>query len=334
MARDRGVYSVSRRIFCWTLVGVFVAPSIAIAQTSKVRRIGILEPGAEILDTPEWRRSQAEPLEKLGWVEGQNLLVERRYGRPEALQPLAEELVRAKVEIIVTSGTPATLAAMHATSTIPIVFRTAGDPVLLGLVASLARPGGNVTGYTEVVSEVNAKYLSVLKELLPRVQRIGVLWEAENPYVRATRGQFEHVCQSLGLVPFIVEIGAADEADGVIAQLVRQRAQVLLISSGLAWSYEQLEEAIGFATKHSLPTISDDSEIARHGALMTYGATWVEQHNRRAEYIDRILRGAKPADLPVRQPTNFELVINLKTAKALGLTIPKELLLRADEVIQ
>jgi putative tryptophan/tyrosine transport system substrate-binding protein len=336
MARGQRAYWLSRRIFCWTLAGVFVAPGIAIAQASKIRRIGVLEPGAPELDTPEWRRRQAEPLEKLGWVEGQNLLVERRYanGRPEALQPLAEELVRAKVEIIVTAGTPDTLAAMHATSTIPIVFRTAGNPVLLGLVASLARPGGNVTGYTEVVSEVTAKQLSVLKELLPRVQRIGVLWEAGNPYIRAIRGQFERVCQSLGLVPIIVEIGAADEADGVIAQLVRQRAQALVMSSGLGWEHDNLEGAIGVATKHSLPTMSDDSEIARAGALMTYGATWIEQHRRRAEYIDRILRGAKPADLPVQQPTNFELVINLKTAKALGLTIPKELLLRADEVIQ
>ena len=334
MAQDQR--ALSRRSFCWTLAGVFVAPSIAIAQTSKVRRIGILEPGLEIMDTPEWRRSQAEPLERLGWVEGQNLQIERRYdnGRPELLQALAEELVRAKVEIIVTSGTPATLAAMHATSTIPIVFRTAGDPVLLGLVASLARPGGNVTGYTEAVSEVTAKYLSMLKELLPRVQRIGVMWEAGNPYIRATRSQFQHVCESLGLVPIIVEIGAADEADGVIAQLVRQRAQALVMSSGLGWDYDRLEEAIRVATKHSLPTMSDDSEIARHGALMTYSAPWDEQHRRRAEYIDRILRGAKPADLPVQQPTKFELLINLKTAKALGLTIPKEFLLRADEVIQ
>src|SRR5215472_5261147 len=149
MARDRAAYLISRRRFCWASVGLLIAPGIAIAQTSKVRRIGVLEPGppGAGADTPEWRRSQAEPLEKLGWVEGQNLLVERRGARSEALQPLAEELVRAKVEIIVTAGTPATLAAMHATSTIPIVFRSAGDPVLTGLVASLARPGGNVTGF-------------------------------------------------------------------------------------------------------------------------------------------------------------------------------------------
>ena len=336
MARDQGASS-SRRGFCWSLAGVLVAPGIALAQTSKaVRRIGVLEPGAPELDTPEWRRSQAEPLEKLGWVEGQNLLVERRNAndRRDALQPLGEELVRAKVEIIVTAGTPATLAAMHATSTVPIVFRTAGDPVLVGLVASLARPGGNVTGYTEVDSEVTAKNLSVLKELVPRVQRIGVLLEAENPYLRATRDRFEHVCQSLGIVPIIVEIGAANEAAGVITQLVRQGAQALVMSSGIGWQTDKPLEAVGVATKHGLPTIGDDSGIARAGAVMAYSTTMVEQHRRRAEYIDKILRGAKPADLPVQQPTKFELVINLKTARALGLTIPKELLLRADEVIQ
>jgi putative ABC transport system substrate-binding protein len=332
MARDKGACS-TRRNFCWTLAGVLVAPSIAIAQASKVRRIGILEPGED--EHRVYARRAAEPLEKLGWVEGQNLLVEERYanGRFEALQSLAEELLRAKVEIIVTAGTPATLAAKRATSTIPIVFRTAGDPVLLGLVASLARPGGNVTGYSVAGPQVTAKYLSVLKELLPRVQRIGVMWEAGNPYTRATRDQFEHVCQSLGLVPIIVEVGAADEPDDVIAQLVRRRAQALVLSS-TSWDYDKVAEAAGIATKHSLPTISDDWETARHGALIAYSTTLAEQFRRRAEYIDRILRGAKPADLPVQQPTKFDLVINLKTAKALGVTIPKELLLRADEVIQ
>jgi len=334
MARDQRAYSCSRRSFCWTLIGVLVAPGIAIAQTSKVRRIGVLESGPPA--TPEEIRRVNEPLRQLGWVEGQNLLIERRYanGRPEALQSLAEELVRAKVEIIVTGGTPATLAAKRATTTIPILIRVAGDPVLLGLVVSLSRPGGNVTGYSDAAPEVTAKYLTVLKELLPRVQRIGVLSDAGNPYNRATRGQFERVCQSLGFVPIIVEVGAADEPDKVIAHLVRERVQALVIPDGLGWGNDKQLEAIGIATKHGLPTMSDESEIARHGALIAYSTTWAEQLRRRAEYIDRILRGANPADLPVQQPTKFELVINLKTARALGLTIPKELLLRADEVIQ
>jgi len=310
---------------------------MAIAQISKkvVRRIGVLDSGTP--DTPEFLWKQAEPLRELGWVEGKNLHVERRYdnGRFEALQSLAEELVRAQVEIIVTGGTAATLAAKRATTTIPIVFRAAGDPVLLGLVASLARPGGNVTGYSIATPEVTAKYLTLLKELLPGLQRVGMLWSAANPYYRATRGQYEHVCQSLGLAPVIVEVGAAGESSSAIMErLVQQSAQALVLPSD-SFMWDRRLEIVNAATKHGLPTMADDPDLVREaGALITYSATWVEQDRRRAEYIDRILRGAKPADLPVHQPTKFELVINLKTARALGLTIPKQLLLRADEVIR
>ena len=208
---------------------VAASSSIALAQgMTQVRRIGVLHSAAP--ESPEDIREQAEPLRKLGWVEGQNLQVERRYasGRSEELGPMAEELVRAKVEIIVTAGTAATLAAKRATSTIPIVF-SAGDPVLVGLVASLARPGGNLTGISQAGPEVTAKYLSLLKELLPRLQRIGVLWDARNPYARAARDQFEHVCQSLDLVPIIVEIPTAGEIGGAIAQLAQQRAQALVL---------------------------------------------------------------------------------------------------------
>jgi putative ABC transport system substrate-binding protein len=325
---------MSRRSFCWTLAGVLATPGIAIAQASKVvRRIGVLESGSP--ETPEDIYEQAKPLRELGWVEGQNLRVERRYdnGRFETLQPLAEELVHAQVEIIVTGGTAATLAAKRATTTIPIVFRAAGDPVLLGLVASLARPGGNVTGYSIATPEVTAKYLTLLKELLPGLRRIGMLWSAANPYYRAVRGQYEQVCQSLGLEPIIVEIGTAGETvDTVIAQLVRQRAQALVLPSD---SFSHRSEIVAAATKHGLPTMADDSDMVRQaGVLIAYSATWAEQDRRRAEYIDRILRGTKAADLPVHQPTKFELVINLKTAKALGITVPKQLLMRADEVIQ
>ena len=333
MARELRTCSMSRRSFCRTAAAVLVAPGIATAQGSKVRRIGVLEPG---MPNPDGERKEAEPLRKLGWIEGQNLQVERRYdyGRSEALQSLADELVRAKVEIIVTGGTPATLAAKRATSTIPIVIRAAGDPVLTGLVASLARPGGNVTGYSDATPEITAKYLSVLKELLPRLQRIGVLWKAGNPFNRAARSPFEHVCKSLGLVPTFVEIGAADEIGVAIAQLATaQRSEALMVPGADLW--ERRFEIVDAATKHGLPTVTNESEMVRDGGfLMAYDSSVVEQIYVRAEYIDRILRGAKPADLPVRQPTKFELVINLKTAKALGITIPQSLLLRADEVIR
>ena len=326
---------MSRRAFS-RMLGVFLIGTsrLATAQGAPaVRRIGALELNAP--DPPEFLWKQAEPLRKLGWVEGQNLHVERRYAnnRVEALQPLAEELVRARVEVIVTGGTPATLAAKRATNTIPIVIRTAGDPVLLGLVASLARPGGNVTGYSQVSPEVDAKSLSLLKELLPALQRMGVLEWSANPYFRAQRAQFEQTCRSLRLDPVFAAIAAADEIEGVIAQLARQRVQALMVRSGEFYDYRF--EVAAAAMKHGLPTLSNDPDIVREaGTLVAYSATQAEQDQQRARYIDLILRGAKPADIPVQQPTQFQLVINLKTARALGLTIPKELLLRADEVIQ
>ena len=336
MARDQRAYS--RRSFCWTLASVLVAPGLAIAQTSKtIRRIGVLEPGSLNGWGPGDLSTQAEALRELGWVEGQNLHIESRYanGRSEALPHLAEELVRAQVEIIVTAGTPATLAAKSATTTIPIVFRVVADPVLVGLVATLARPGGNVTGYSDAGPETTAKQLSLLKELLPRIQGVGMLWPAGNPYSGAARSQFEQVCQSLGLRAISVEIAAEAEIVTAIAQLVRLGAQVMVLPDSLILIREHRSEIFDAATKRGLPIMSDEPTIAREaGALIAYGTTFVEQCRRRAEYIDRILRGAKPSDLPVQQPTKFELAINLKTARALRLTIPQSLLLRADELIE
>ena len=329
MAQDRR--ALSRRDFCRTLAGVLVAPARAIAQSSKtVRRIGILYPGKP--NTPEEIRKEAEPLRELGWVEGQNLGVERRYdnGQPEKLQALAEQLVRANVEIIVTTGTGATLAAKRATTAIPIVIRSSGDPVLLGLVASLARPGGNVTGFSVEGPEVFAKELSLLKELLPRLERIGLMWEVGNHYARATRSQVDQLCQSAHLVPTFAEIGAASEIDAAMVQLVRQRVQAVVLESS-TFMIDHGVEIVGAATKHGLPTMALE-EVG--DPLIIYSPNYAEAIRVRADYIDRILRGAKPADLPVRQPTQFELIINLKTAKALGLTIPQSVLGRADEVIQ
>ena len=338
LARKRSrEFPTSRRRFGRLLIGLLVAaPRIAVAQASKaVRRIGVLEPGTPDM-VSELLTTQAEALQRLGWIEGQNLQVERRFAnkRSEMLQPLVEELVRAQVEIIITAGTAATLAAKRVTTTIPIVFRSAGDPVLLGLVASLARPGGNVTGWSEVGPEVTAKYLSLLKELLPGLQRVGVLWEAADPYYRAARGQFEKTARSLDLEAVFVESTVAGDFGEAIAQLARQRVQALVLpTQAFVWNHRF--EIVDAAIKHGWPIMADEREMVREaGFLIAYSTIQAEQDRVRAEFIDRILRGAKPADLPVRQPTKFDLAINLKTARALGLTIPKELLLRADEVIQ
>lgn len=330
---DRQRRPTSRRTACRLLTGVLVAvPGMALAQgTTPVRRIGRLESGAR--ETPD---EISDELRKLGWMEGRNLHIERRYAdnRFEALQPLADELVRAKVEVIVTGGTPATLAAKRATTTIPIVFRAAGDPVGTGLVASLARPGGNVTGFSLSGPDLVPKYLSVLKELLPGLRRVGVLEASTNPYFRATRAQFERACRAQGLEPLFVEISAAGEIEGAIAQLARQRPQALVLRTD-SLIYDHRLETVNAAMNHRLPTMAEAPFLVRDaGALISYANTDAEESSRAARYVDRILRGAKPADIPVEQSTTFELVINLKTARALGLTIPQALLLRADEVIK
>ncbi|MFO1306247.1 MAG: ABC transporter substrate-binding protein [Burkholderiales bacterium] len=310
---------------------MLVSHRVAAQPAAAVRRIGVLSSGAP--DSPEWLRKEAEPLRELGWVEGRNLLVDRRYdnGRPEALPALAQELVRARVELIVVGSTSAARAAKQATASIPIVF-SVGDPVLLGLVASLARPGGNLTGVSEAGPELAEKFLSLIRELLPRIERIGVLSEAGNPYNLATRGQFADACKRLGMTPVFGEIGAAADTGRAIASLVQQRAQAVVLFNSVR---DYQAALVAAAAKHGLPTLTEDPQSVREsGALLGYDASRAELVRLRAEYIDRILRGAKPAELPVRQPTKFDLAINLRSARELGIAVPKTLLVRADEVVQ
>jgi len=246
---------------------------------------------------------------------------------------LAEELVRLKVEIIVTWGTPAALAAKSATTSIPIVIAAASDPVRSGLVASYARPGGNITGSSIAGPEVEAKRLSLLRELLPALQRVGVLEAPANRIVRADRKELEEVCQSLGLEPIIIGVAAADELEKAIAEMVRRRVQALYVQSDTLFSDNEVL-LMSAALRYKLPTIGDGTEWVDAGALVVFTNAETELYQREAAFVDRILRGAKPADLPIERPTMFELTINLKTAKALGITVPKSLLQRADKVIQ
>jgi len=326
---------MNRRTFVGAVTcGVLVSLAARAQRATTVRRIGRLEPGAP--DTPDEMRQEAEPLRQLGWVEGENLLVERRYAnhRSEALEPLAEELVRAKVEIIVTGGHMATLAAKRATTTIPIIFHSAGDPVGGGLVPSLAQPEGNVTGFSLNYPELMAKNLSLLKELMPRVQRIGSIGWATEPWRTSLRRKFEQTCRSLGIEPVFADIVATGEIEGAIAQLARQRVQALVLRSDV-FVFERRFDIVRAAMRHGLPTMAEQLPmVLEAGALAAYSTTQAEEDRRAASYVDRILRGAKPADLPVEQPTKYQLAINLKTARVLDLTIPQSLLLRADEVIQ
>ena len=326
---------MDRRTFISAVAaGIVAVPLVARAQTATtVRRMGLLAGGPQ--PTPaDWQEINA-PLRELGWVEGGNLLIEQRYanGRPELLQPFAEELVRLKVEIIVTVGTAATLAAKNATTSIPIVMFAAGDPVRTGLVASLARPGGNITGFSVVATEREAKRLALLREVLPAAQRVGVLVDSTNPLSPVLQKEDEPVYRSLGMQPIIIVVAGDGELEGAIAEIARQRAQALVVLDDPLFATHGVR-IMKAALKHALPAIVETREMLEEGALVSYAFSHPEQNRRYATFIDKILRGAKPADLPIEQPTQFVLGINLKTAKALGLTIPQSLLLRADEVIQ
>ena len=327
---------MDRRTFIGAMAaGMIAAPLAASAQTAtSVRRIGYLSAGVRPPQT--WLDAQNAVLRSVGgWVEGQNLLVERRYanGRAELLRPFAEELVRLKVEIIVTVGTDAVLAAKNATNTIPIIIYSAGDPVRSGLVASLARPGGNITGFSVVSPEMDAKRLALLRELLPGLQRVGVLEDSNNPYFRVARKEFEQACRSIGIQPIFIEVAAAGELENAIAEMARRRAQALFVGSTSLFFANRVP-LMSAALRYALPTIAVGTEMLKAGALISYSSTTAEQDQRYAAFVDRILRGAKPGDLPIEQPTKFELIINLKAAKALGITVPQTLVLRADEVIQ
>ena len=325
---------MDRRKFISTAAGVLAAtPFAARAAKAKVRYIGWLSPGEAY--TPAQRQEYWAPARDLGWIEGQNLIVEYRYARGmvELLRPLAEELVRLKVEIIATQGTDATLAAKNATSSIPIVFTSAGEPARSGLVASLARPGGNVTGLSLISQGTDAKRLSLLRELLPNAQRIGELFAPANPYFRTTRDEYEQVYHSLALQPIFIEVTTAGELENAVAEVARRGGQALVVRADILF-YPNRVTIMSAALRHALPTFVGGRFYLDAGGLLSYAPDPTEQPRRFIALVDKILRGSKPADLPVEQPTKFLLEINLKTAKALRLTIPQSLLLRADEVIQ
>ena len=326
---------MDRRSFIGAAAFALVAtPLVARAQKKdRVRRIGWLSPG-EPYSAAEAHEFWA-PLRDLGWIEGQNLIVEYRYarGRVDRLRPLAEELVRLKSDVILTQGTDATLAAKSATSSIPILFQASGDPVGAGLVVNLARPGGNVTGWSLMSQETDAKRLSLLREVVPNAQRVGELIDPANSFQRSTRAEYEQVYQSLGMRPIFIEVTATGELENAIAEVARRGGQALVVRPDLVF-YINREAIMRAAVRNALPTFVAGRHFLEAGALLSYSIDPAEQNRRFLVLVDKILRGTKPADLPVEQPSRFLLEINLKTAKALAITIPQSLLLRADAVIQ
>jgi len=326
---------MDRRTFMGAVAANLVAvPLAATGQpTDKVHRIGSLEVGYPTIPAgPDW---DPAPLRDLGWIEGKNLIIEYRYAgeRAELLPQLAAELVRLKVEIIVTTGTDAAVAARDATTRIPIVMYSAGDPVGAGLVARLSKPGGNITGFSIVTTELDVKRLEVLHELLPSAQRVGALSNPNNPMSRVARREYEEAFRALGMQPLFIDVAAASELGNAFAELAWRRAQALVVPQDNLFVYNSVS-IMRASVAHALPTMVGSRAMVEDGGMVSYTYSGDERSRRFAYFIDKILRGARPGDLPIEQPTKFELIINLKTAKALRITVPKSLLARADEVIQ
>ncbi len=275
-------------------------------------------------------------LRELGYAEGQDIVIERRVadGKTERLPGLAAELVRLAVALIVAPDPPSARAATNATRTVPIVMRSSGDPVASGLVASLARPGGNITGVYSIAEELVGKRLELLKEVAPHLSRVAVLWDPDFPGSARWFHEAEVAARSLGLQLQSLEArGPSPDFARALGVATKERAGALITLRNPPIVFHQ-RQIVNLAAKARLPAIYDDREFVESGGLMSYGANLVDLYRRAATYVDKILKGARPADLPVEQPTKFELVVNLKTAKALGLTIPPSVLLRADQVIQ
>jgi len=314
---------------------LFLPLAVGGQQAGKVYRIGLLDYSAPDPARQAWWNAFRQQMRDLGYVEGQNVTFEPRWaqGDDERLPKLAAELVGLKVDLIVTGGQNAALAAKRATVTIPIVTATGTDPVALGLAASLRQPGGNVTGVTSISSELAGKRLELLRIVAPRASPIAILWDERNPASRLSVNGTEVAAKPAGLTIHSVPVHSPAEIEAAFATLVRNRAGALIIVPSPA-IFSHRKRLFELAMKHRLPTVVGSREYVEAGGLASYGPDYPDQFRHAAVYVDKILKGAKPGDLPIEQPTKFELVINLKTAKALGLTIPPSLLARADEVIQ
>jgi putative tryptophan/tyrosine transport system substrate-binding protein len=305
-----------------------VAVIVEAQQPAKVPRVGMLVSGGQ-------QRVDAfqQGLRELGYIEGKSIIIERRdpEARAEKYPELATELVRLKMDVIVTGGQTGARAAAKATKTIPIVIAAGGDPVRSGLVASLARPGGNVTGNTTLSPELSTKGLELIKEVLPKASRVAILWNPEGSVVAFK--EIEAVAPSLGLTPLSLEIRRREDLEPSFGALSQRRADALLVIQGPVPSANR-KRIVELVAKHRLPAMYWEKEFVEAGGLMSYGSDYTALYRRAATYVDKILKGTKPADLPVEVPTKFELVINLKTAKQIGLTIPPNVLARADKVIK
>jgi putative ABC transport system substrate-binding protein len=327
---------MKRREFISLLGGTLATWPLAAwaQQPSRIIKIGHIESGWPS-SSPNLLAAFQRRLRELGYVEGKNLFIERRYaeGREERLPQLAAELVQFGVDVIFAIGPPQALAAAKATDKIPIIFVGGGDPVEMGLVKSLAHPGGNVTGLTFVTVELAPKRIQLLKQAVSRTKRVAILWNPNNVVNKLELKAATATAGTLGLTPLPVEIRVLDDIDRAFIAMARERVDAALVLSS-PLTFPNRPRIVEAALKARIPTMGALREYAEAGVLMSYGPSYADHCRRAANYVDQILKGAKPADLPVQLPTTFELIINLKTAKTLGLTIPPSLLATADEVIE
>jgi ABC-type uncharacterized transport system substrate-binding protein len=328
---------VDRRAFLGVIAGSLLAASLAAeAQpTRKVPKLGVLLANSQAASSTQVEAFR-QGLRERGYVEGQNVVVEYRYGDGELarLPKLAAELRGLNVDLIVTGGTSPTRAAQQATRTIPIVMTIVGDPIASGLIASLAKPGGNITGLSQMAGELDGKRLGLLKEAFPKVSRVAVLIDPASTAQGAIGSGTRTAAVALGVTLLVLELrGRNPDLDGAFRTATSERVSALLVSGGAAQSLHR-KRVVDLAATNRLPAMYASREFADLGGLMSYAPSISDLFRRAASYVDKILKGAKPADLPIEQPTKFDLVINLKTAKALGLTIPPALLQRADQVIE
>ena len=311
------------------------SPAAGTQQTAKAPRVGWLSPGSAASDET-FLASFRDGLRELGWAVGQNIAIESRWaeGKFDRLPELAVELVRLKVDVIVANVTQASLAAKRATATIPIVMVGVGDPLGSGLVDNLARPSGNITGPSSMLAEASVKQLALLKETVPSASPLAVLWNPANPVWQSSAlKQTDAAARAMGLRLQLVEARGPDEFEEAFAAMTRERAGALFVPADIIF-VRHAQRMAELAASHRLPAMYGFREHVEAGGLMSYAASFPVMFRRAAAFVDKILKGAKPADLPVEQPTKFELVINLRTAKALGITIPQSVLHLADEVIR
>jgi putative ABC transport system substrate-binding protein len=320
-------------IFTIGLLAVSLGVGVA-QQRTNVPRIGFLTAFSPS-DVPLWRNGFREGLRDLGYTEGQNIVVEYRYaeGHPERLPALAAELVRLKVDVIAAETTPANLAVKQATDTIPIVMTLVADPIASGLVSSLARPGGNITGLSLQLPDLSAKRLQLLREAVPGITRVAILWNSGSPITPPQLRAAEKAARALGIQLQSLGVRTPDDFERAFQDATRQSAGALLILDDFFLT-SHLTRISALTAKARLPAMAGVTGFAEAGVLISYGPNFVDITRRSATYVDKILKGAKPGELPIEQPTTFELVINVKAAKTLGLVIPQSLLVSADKIVQ